>query len=51
VDYGAGQNHNINIANRSFENLAKFEYFGTSHTYKNCIHEEIKSRLYSGNAY
>jgi hypothetical protein len=26
----AGQNHDIKIPNRSYENLVKFEYFGTA---------------------
>jgi hypothetical protein len=26
----AGQNHNLLIANKSIQNLAKFEYFGTA---------------------
>jgi hypothetical protein len=46
----AGQRHGIKIANRLFEAVAKFKYLGTTLTYQNCIHEEIKSRLNSGNA-
>jgi hypothetical protein len=45
----AGQNHNINIANRSFENVAKFKCLGTTAIDGNLIHEEIKSRLNSDN--
>jgi hypothetical protein len=30
----AGQNHNINTANRSFENIAKFKYLGMTVTSK-----------------
>jgi hypothetical protein len=41
----AGQNGNINTANRSFENVAQFKYFGTTVTDQNLIHEEIKKRL------
>jgi ribosomal protein S2 len=45
-----GQKHSIKIANRSFEYVTKFRYLGTTLTDQNCIHEEIKSRLNSGNA-
>jgi hypothetical protein len=45
-----GQKHSIKIANRSFEDVAKFKYLGATLTDQNCMHEEIKSRLNSGNA-
>jgi hypothetical protein len=45
-----GKNQNIWIANESFENVAKFKYLGRTLTNKNDIHDEIKSRLNSGNA-
>jgi hypothetical protein len=46
----AGQRHSIKIANRSFEDVAKFKYLGTTLTDQNYMREEIKSRLNSGNA-
>jgi hypothetical protein len=46
----AGQNHSIKVANRSFEGVAKFKYLGPTLTDKNFTHEEIKSRINSGNA-
>jgi hypothetical protein len=45
----SGQNQNIRTANESFENVAKFKYSGTTLTKQNDIHDEIKSRLNSGN--
>jgi hypothetical protein len=46
----AGQRQSKKLGNRSFESVAKFKYPGTTLTDQNCIHEEIKSRLNSGNA-
>jgi hypothetical protein len=45
-----GQKHSIKIANRSFEDVAKFKYLGITFTDQNCMHLEIKSRLNLGNA-
>jgi hypothetical protein len=43
----AGQNSDIKIANRSFENVSQFRYLGTTVTNQNLIQEEIKRRLNS----
>jgi hypothetical protein len=45
----AGQNHDIKIGNRWFENVAQFKYFGSTVANQNLIQEEIKRRLNSGN--
>jgi hypothetical protein len=46
----AGQNRDIEIANRSFENVSQFKYLGTTVTNQNLVQEEIKGKLNSGNA-
>jgi hypothetical protein len=43
----SGQNQNIRVSNESFK---KFKYLRTTLTNQNDTHEEIKSRLNSGNA-
>jgi hypothetical protein len=43
-----GHNHNIKTANRSYENVAQFKYFGKRVTNQNLIQEEIKRRMNSG---
>jgi hypothetical protein len=40
-----GQNQDITIANRSFENVSQFKYLGMTVTNQNLIQEEIKRRL------
>jgi hypothetical protein len=45
----AGQNHDLKIANRSFENVVQLKCLGTTITDQNLIQEEIKRRLNSSN--
>jgi hypothetical protein len=49
-DQSAGRNHNLKVDNISFERMEQFSYLGTTLTDRNSIHEEIKSRMKSGNA-
>jgi hypothetical protein len=48
--HNSGQKQNIRRANESFENVATFKYLETTLTNQTDIHDEIKSRLNSGNA-
>jgi hypothetical protein len=40
----------LNIANKFVENITKFQYLGKMQTNINCMNEENKVRLNSGNA-
>jgi hypothetical protein len=46
----AGQNHEIKIGNRCFENVEQFRYLGTTIRNQNFMQTKIKRRLNSGNA-
>jgi hypothetical protein len=46
----AGENHDIKIGNRCFENVAQFRYLRTTVRNQNSIEEEIKRRVNSGKA-
>ena len=46
----AGRIQSVRIDNGTFERVEEFKYLGTTLTNQNSIAEEIKSRLWSGNA-
>jgi hypothetical protein len=49
-DQNIDQNRDIQIRNRSFDNVSQFRYLGMTVRNQNLIQEEIKRRLNSGNA-
>ena len=44
-EQNAGQNYHIKIANKSFETVAEFVYFGMKLTSQNCMHDKNKNRV------
>ena len=50
LDQNAGRSYSMKIDNSSIERVEELKYLGTTLTNKNCIQEEIKSRLKLGNA-
>jgi len=44
----AGQNNNLVIANKFYENMAKFKHMVKIVMNQNCIHEEVKSKINLG---
>jgi hypothetical protein len=48
--HNEGQNQDIKLANRLFENVSQFKYLGTKVTNQNMIQGKIKRILNSGNA-
>lgn len=40
----AAQNHNVKVANNTFENMAEVRYLRTVGKNQNIFHEEIKNR-------
>jgi hypothetical protein len=49
-DQNAGRSYNMKNDNRTFGRVEEFKYLGIILTNKNCMQEEIKIILQSGNA-
>jgi hypothetical protein len=49
--HNTGENNTVIIVSKFFQNEAKLKYFGTTVTNQNCLHEEMKSRVNSGNIF
>jgi len=49
-DQNVGRIDSVRIDNSTFKRVEEFKYLGTALTDRNCIAEEIRSRLKSGNA-
>jgi hypothetical protein len=46
----AGQNYNIKMAIKLFEDVAKYKYLGMTNSDQNCMYEGIKIALNSKNS-
>jgi hypothetical protein len=47
--FNAGQNRDVKIGNRSFENMSQYGCLGMAFTNQNLIQEEIKMKVNSDN--
>jgi hypothetical protein len=50
LEQNEGQSNSIKIGYKSFKRVEEFEYLGSTLTYQNFTHEEIKSGLKARNA-
>ena len=44
-EQNAGQNHNIKMSNKFFQNVADFKQLGTALTNQNCMHKQTRGSL------